>query len=872
MKTKFYTNFRKIFGNLLLILFLISFSKVYAQSPFVTAVCHNITIALDSNGKYTLTATNKVALSQGSITPQGFKKVVCTPNKFDCSSIPGDSVEVKVYDLNNNFDVCYAYVTVRDIIPPKFTSFPDSIPDIVCYEGMLPEQEVLTGTDECGTPILTARVDPFIEDICNGFPVTYRWILADSTGNRADDITVSFDVLPDTTAPHFDFMPDSIPDLACFGDLQIQQILTATDDNCRQVEVIPSVDPYSPKDCASYEIVYRWSLSDECGNAAEDVIRTYQILPDTIAPNIVCPSEQTFILGEVNIKLFAFDNCSDVEIQYKIDFNNDGVFDRVRSNNVIEGDIPLGTHSVLWTVNDACGNMVECTHLFNVESGTAPNVVCKTNLAYNVNQNGCIRIAASDLMDYATDLETEDSIVEASVKARIIGGIFTDSLTFCCLELGISSFELKVEDEHGNIATCTSSLIVGDNQNFCASHDTIGDIKGRIVTINGDAIPNVTVNLGNTKTTKTNSNGYFKFKDLDFGKNYTLFVQHDLEHYRGISTSDVIALVNYVLIGEDFVNPLLKYGADVTRDGRINVSDIVALRKVLLKIDSRFSKSKSWSFFKSDFDPIQTPFSKNIQELFPIKNFSEDTTVDFIGVKTGDVNGDVIPTFKDGEIDQRSQNNTNFIIDNFQMTENESYNIDFRFKDFQKMDGFQMALNYNKDEIEILDINEGVLPISENYYNLESDDGIVYFSWNGDHISLEPDDVLFSIKIVTKSNTLLENVLSISSRMMDAELYQNNETFNLKLQFVNPKTFVNSVFPNPFSESTRIFFENSNDGNVDLQLFNTSGQLVYQQNQCFEKGMMFIEINKNHLPTEGLYIYKLSFNNSILTGKLLSKQ
>ena len=100
-------------------------------------------------------------------------------------------------------------------------------------------------------------VDPYTVDICLGYQVTYRWLAEDVITSysihytKLYERTVTFNVLPDTQAPTFDSEPAAIGDIACSATLPVQETLTASDD-CSEVTVTASVDPYTVDICLGY--------------------------------------------------------------------------------------------------------------------------------------------------------------------------------------------------------------------------------------------------------------------------------------------------------------------------------------------------------------------------------------------------------------------------------------------------------------------------------------------------------------------------------------------------------------------------------------------------------------------------------------------
>ena len=146
---------------------------------------------------------------------------------------------------------------------------------------MLPTQETLTATDACGTTNVTASVDPFTEDQCGGYAITYRWTAMDVCGNTTET-TQTFNVLPDNEGPVFDAAPSMIADVNCQDGLPVQEILTATD-ACGTTTVTPSIDPFTEDQCGGYAITYRWTATDACGNTTVTT-QSFNVSPDTEMP------------------------------------------------------------------------------------------------------------------------------------------------------------------------------------------------------------------------------------------------------------------------------------------------------------------------------------------------------------------------------------------------------------------------------------------------------------------------------------------------------------------------------------------------------------------------------------------------------------
>ena len=77
-----------------------------------------------------------------------------------------------------------------------------------------------------------------------------------------------------------------------------------------------------------------------------------------------------------------------------------------------------------------------------------------------------------------------------------------------------------------------------------------------------------------------------------------------------------------------------------------------------------------------------------------------------------------------------------------------------------------------------------------------------------------------------------------------------------------------NVYPNPFQHSTTIKIDNSTNEKHNLQVFNLTGQYIFEINNIVSGK---VTINRGNL-NSGLYFYKLMKNNDlIISGKLLIK-
>jgi gliding motility-associated-like protein len=174
-------------------------------------------------------------------------------------------------------------ITVQDTTRPVFTVRPPADTMVSCDNIPAPATNVQI-SDNCSTIgnglVLSRRI--YTESIPGACTSNYRiirmWIAKDACGN-ADTVKQVLTV-KDTTRPVIMPAPADVV-LYCQDKIPAPPVLTATDncDNSFPKNAIYTEDPYVADICNGYTIIRRWSITDACGNKADDVIQRVIINP-----------------------------------------------------------------------------------------------------------------------------------------------------------------------------------------------------------------------------------------------------------------------------------------------------------------------------------------------------------------------------------------------------------------------------------------------------------------------------------------------------------------------------------------------------------------------------------------------------------------
>lgn len=229
---------------------------------------------------------------------------------------------------------------------------------------------------------------------------------------------------------------------------------------------------------------------------------------------------------------------------------------------------------------------------------------------------------------------------------------------------------LETLDENGFATQVIRAALVIDGQTFLiggrledpASPDQFGlakasldlpyegYISGRVLTWGGDPVPNATVTLsgGAAATTQTDQNGEFGFIHLEAGNSYTLEASRPDAPTNGVSTFDLILISQHILGVQMFSSPYVQIAADANRSQSISLIDMIALRKAILLFTSSLTEGPQWIFVDAayDFPNPGNPWQEAYPTTITIEALPSGGAegADFIGIKRGDVNGDVVIT------------------------------------------------------------------------------------------------------------------------------------------------------------------------------------------------------------------------------------
>jgi len=752
--------------------------------------------------------------------------------------------------------------------------------------------EVMVGElNDCGAGELVRE----IRLIENGVEVGYdTQVITFAAGTTLQESDISWPPV----SLDLEGCPDDMSDMGLTGEP------TITERDCQRIgmrhedEVFPFNTNGTCRKLIRTWYVIDWCIDhDEIGGALHPYSFTQTIkLNNTVSPTFVeVPVDTMYCSYAVDcgpisvggLLATATDDCTSSEDLYTTYEVRDGSGLVVTSGLGLNanGVYDIGFYSIKYTIEDKCGNVNSSSTNFEVRNCKQPTPYCLDGLStalvpMDLDEDGTAEI---ELVMLTPDYFDGGSFHPCGYDVSLsFSSDVNDTLAvFGCNDLGDRTVELWVTDVNGNQAYCEASLLIEDNNGIdieCVPDGNRAAVQGRIYTDEDQEIESVVVDLVGSDlpwyvTTET---GEYQFDDMPMGGSYTVKPGKDDDVRNGVNTLDLVFIQRHLLDLQPITNTYRLIAADINNDGSIKPSDLLDLRKVILGVNEKFTNNTSWRFVDEgyEFEDGENPLGEDFAESYNIGSLSEDMWIDFIGLKVGDINGDVTTSLKGGEsIGTRSGGVFGLEVGERQLGVGEHV-VDVYSSTVGEVNGLQYALELT--HAEVIDIIPGALDMTM------ASGATVGDEYRVSHASEESKEVaagekLFSLVLRVGEARRLSELLSMTNSYINSEVYVGDEleVKELELNFIGESEEEGLSFtaeqnsPNPWSSQTKISMELPRSGKVKLTVTDGQGKLVYETEDYFARGNQSIELTSEEIMTSGIYIYKVEYETAVVTGKMI---
>ena len=187
---------------------------------------------------------------------------------------------------------------------------------------------------------------------------------------------------------------------------------------------------------------------------------------------------------------------------------------------------------------------------------------------------------------------------------------------------------------------------------LCTTDSTEADLTINLALNNGTPLNNVEADVYAVNYTDTvfqqNFDGQIVLENIPTCVGYDVRFSRDNEAKDGVTALDIVTLRLHILGLNMIDSPFLQIAGDANRSGSISALDIIALQRVILGLDTEWANADIWEFYRADC------LTDGDCDRPAVMNLLEDTVVDYVAVKTGDVNISVDPNVMGHEVESRS--------------------------------------------------------------------------------------------------------------------------------------------------------------------------------------------------------------------------
>lgn len=396
-----------------------------------TALCQNAVVQLDASGNATVAAS---MINAGSTDNCAITNLAVNPSSFNCSDLGANPVLLTITDGSGNSASCSATVTVEDQIAPIAICQDVTVQLDGSGNASVTAAQVNNGSsDNCAVQSLSVTPNTF--NCATSGPNSVVLTVTDASGNAS---TCNATVTALENTPPVALCQNITVQLDAFGNATItaSQVDGGSSDNCGIVGSVVNPSAFNCSNIGANPVTL--TVSDASGNSASCIATV--TVQDNVVPTAQCQDVTVLLdaLGNVSV------NASDVNNASTDNCAISGLSVSPNSFTCSE----LGLNSVTLTVSDASGNSSTCVSNVTVVSNISPTATCQ-NITVQLDGSGNVSILPSQ-------------IDNGSIDVCGAASISLDITDFTCAEVGVNTVVLTVEDNSGNISSCSATVTVED--------------------------------------------------------------------------------------------------------------------------------------------------------------------------------------------------------------------------------------------------------------------------------------------------------------------------------------------------------------------------------------------------------------------------
>lgn len=657
---------------------------------------------------------------------------------------------------------------------------------------------------------------------------------------------------------------------------------------------------FSNNDQACFKILRTWTVIDWCQlNTPSGGMWTHlQVIKvmNTVAP-VIEPIEDVVECSfdpdcgglTLEFEATANDDCSgpaSLTWRYSIDLDDDGSFDFI--SNEITGssifftrEMPIGSHRILYTVWDHCGNITTEEQFVTIESCKGPSAKCIHGLSTDLmgmdldgdgNIDWGMVVIQAEMFDAGSDHPCGNEVTVAFSEDPL-----DVTRIFDCNDLGINEIELWAIDENGLTDFCITYIDIQDNMNVCPPGQGLtGVISGNITVPGSGKLANAMVYLdgSNLPGMPSGPNGYFVFPSMPFGGQYEVRPNKEGDAKNGVTTLDLVKLQKHLLGIELFSSPYQYIAADANNSQSVTAIDIIQLRKLILGYYDTLPNNSSWRFVDDAhiFPDPNNPWIASWPETYVVNPFNTSVNdVNFDAIKIGDLNLSANLHAANNIILPRSGDECEIMYAVLPQGEKDIYKVEMEIADADRFNAIQFSFGWNQSGYELVDWNPGEKLSVDDFRMPARNEESASVAVSNVAAGENKNETILSMWFRKKSTNEGQLRLYLKPGPTDPVAYDVVDEAAIKISLIQkeiPKATV-SNHPNPFKDQTTIEFVSTRAEDANITFYDLNGRSVLSRDIPIYAGENELIVHKSELQGAGIYMYEIKTASQHFTNRMI---
>lgn len=373
------------------------------------------------------------------------------------------------------------------------------------------------------------------------------------------------------------------------------------------------------------------------------------------------------------------------------------------------------------------------------------------------------------------------------------------------------------------------------------------------------------------------SSGLFDISNAAACQPFTLAPYRNDNPLNGVTTFDLALISKHILALEAITSPYKLIAADANKSGSVTTTDIVTLRRLILGIDTVFANNTSWRFVPSAyvFPNPALPFLPAFPETMDLLLQTDPLGgLDFVGIKTGDINNTVIPGLA-GAADERTIGEWPLAFQNRDFQTGDPVETVFS-GDCRALAGLQFTLRFDPAKLALETVEPIAAGLTAGHFGLQgSGAGLLTFSFDPDvrKTTQNRETMLFRLVFKAKAAGSLAGCFALDEKPTPALVYSLTGAVRKPVLWCNPLQGQGvQVWPNPFNEEgVYVQLPAGIATESVLQVIDNQGKTICTRTISGKEAEQAIHLPANIFKTFGVYFYKINIGGTerVFTGKII---